>query len=180
MIETLLSMNNLSRWADIDWHLGWNLQPFTQSLAEEIVFRAFLLRYLLQKSQNDVFTCLLVALVFTLCHLVFFPISEGAWLDFSTLVTIFSFGLATNLISFQTRAIWILWGIHAGLNAVKFRSDFAADGRLLSEAEAFNLVEGSGWSVLISSTLAVVAIVWMVRFPMNRDKVNQNGASERT
>lgn len=157
--DIAVERNELSVWSEGHWHLGWRLMPLTQSLAEEIVFRAFVLHHFLERTHKSGVVCATVALFFTLWHLVFFPFTEGVWLDFSTLLTIFCFGLATNQIFLWTRTIWIPWGIHAGWNFVKFSSDYMEEGAILKEAEVFNYIEGSPWAVAASLMLLLSSVI---------------------
>jgi hypothetical protein len=145
LVPFLLDKEGILQIRGPNWNLGWALMPVTQSLGEELVLRASLLRGLLAVSLNHRAISLFAALLFMIWHLVFFPFAQNSWLSVPTLFTLFLFGYATNRLFLYHQNIGVPLALHAGWNFVKFKGEFfdKVTQRPLSEALAFNAVEGS-------------------------------------
>lgn len=145
LVPFLLDKEGIVQIRGSNWNLGWALMPVTQSLGEELVLRALLLRGLLAVSLNHIAISLFAAFLFMIWHLVFFPIAQNSWLSVPTLITLFLFGYATNRLFLYHQNIGVPLALHAGWNFVKFKGEFfnKVTQMPLSEALAFNAVEGS-------------------------------------
>jgi membrane protease YdiL (CAAX protease family) len=134
---------------------GWAFMPFSQAALEELVFRALLLNCLCHLvAPDNRLIAATSALLFVICHLAFFSLTEGVWLSLTTLVTLSLFGYASSLLFLSTHSIAIPLALHAGWNLVKFGGYLVETetNRTAAQGAAFNAVEGS-WTVL---TLALV------------------------
>lgn len=81
------------------------------AIIEEIVFRGFLLQFLL-KFLHPTICCLLVALTFMACHLD----GRGSL----SLMSVFLGGLMMTVAYFLTNSLWLPIGLHFGWDAVLF------------------------------------------------------------
>lgn len=142
-----------------NWHIGWKLSPIFQSLGEEIVFRAFLLGTLTAYWTSRHRIVFSAAMLFTVWHVIFFPMAQGVWLSGLTLVTLFLFAIATNYLYLAYQNIAVPWALHAGWNLVKFSNDYYQGENRLNEAEMFNIVEGYWLTTLSAAALALVGLV---------------------
>lgn len=167
VVPNAMLLSGIELYRSEAWHLGWAVMPFTQSLGEELVLRGLLLNGLLAAFKNKMAVIVGAAVVFAVWHVVFFPISQNVWLTFTTVSTLFLFGLATNIIFVGTRSIAIPLALHAGWNLVQFgggyRDVVTMQNRTDMEAHVFNVVQGSITVLIMAVGLVLISLSWWQR-----------------
>jgi membrane protease YdiL (CAAX protease family) len=142
-----------------DWHpLGWRFTHLFQALNEEMLFRGLLLGAWMRSWNRPGTVSVVTAAVFSLAHLAFYALNSGVVLSPSALATLFAFGLAANWLFMRFGHIGYAYALHAGWNTVRFTAIYVPFARndVLSEAQTFNLIEGSGPVLVLG--LLVLAI----------------------
>lgn len=141
----------------------WLLQPVFQALNEEMLGRAAAFYVLARMIKKPFVLSLTIALGFTLLHTLFFWMKEGVILSMITSLSLFLAAFATNLIFQKTHHIGWVWVLHAGWNARQFGANyiFIGAGRMLSDGEKFNAIEGDWPVFLLCLTLFLVTCVFV-------------------
>lgn len=117
-----------------------------QAMAEEIVFRGYLVNELF-KSLKLIPTVLITALVFTLPHISNYS-KEGNLLG---LLAVFSLSLVFNIIFAKTRNLWLVGGFHAAWNLFSFQV-FVADNP--TAVFTYTVTKGMESAEVIVATIA--------------------------
>jgi membrane protease YdiL (CAAX protease family) len=149
-----------------DIHLGWVLFPLFQALNEEILFRSFLLDALGDWTQNKLFASVLSASGFVVAHAVFYPITQGGYLNFIALASLFCLSLALNRLYFRFAHIGFAFAIHAGWNLFQYGGNHflsSPSGIPISEAELFNTIVGS------PTVFAFCFLLWLSTLPLRTE-----------
>ncbi len=126
---------------------------FFQVLNDELVMRAALLTLVLSALPHPRFAILALAGTFAMLHAALY---RGE-IHGPALVTLFSFGVVANALFLAVRHIAFGLALHYAWNFYRFGASYRLDGRLLSDAETFNYVEGNPWVVAGSAALAIAA-----------------------
>lgn len=181
LVPRLLHDAGIALYQGDQWNIGWALMPITQSLLEEFVLRALLLGELLFLFRRKKLISFVAAMIFVVWHLVFFPLTQGVWLNSVTLITLFLFGYASNNFFLTYRNIAIPLALHAGWNIVKFGGEYfdSSTSQRLSEAQAFNAVEGSWKIAALAFSIAVVSefvMLWNLRDKTAKSKLEVSNA----
>lgn len=135
------------------------LFSLSQVLHQEIVMRAILLGALCAWFKSSTVLAAVAAAFFAATHPLLFWWIEGVMLPPFAVMTLFAFGLATNLLFLRAGHIAFSFSAHAAWNLARFGTGYLVlDLGLISEAESFVAIEGSGLA-LGSATILVVAVV---------------------
>jgi membrane protease YdiL (CAAX protease family) len=141
----------------------WFLQPFFQSLNEEMLARSVFVLWLTQKfkTPNEWTINVLMASAFTALHF-----ATCAWIFKTPMVpmagvVIFVATILMNLIYFRTNNILFTWAIHFGINFSFFGGNYTSSQNVqLNDAEKFNLIYGSYPVVLSLSLVGFGVLIW--------------------
>jgi membrane protease YdiL (CAAX protease family) len=143
--------------------VSWTLSRICQPLNEEIVLRALLLGFFARYFTHRAYLAILAALMFSLLHFILYYFGSLATiLDLSTLLTLFFFGLAANALYLTFNHIGYGFVIHMAWNWWRFSGDIVKDGVMLNEPQGFNVIEGSGTTLVFVSVLSLVCITLLV------------------
>jgi hypothetical protein len=139
---------------DITRYQTWtsHAHQFFQVLNDELVMRAALLTLVLSVFPQPRFAVLGLAAVFAMLHAAVYQGEIHA----PALLTLFSFGVVANALFLAVRHIAFGLALHYAWNFYRFGAWYRFDGRLLSDAETFNYVEGNPTVVAGSTLLAIV------------------------
>ncbi|NQU87481.1 MAG: hypothetical protein HQ541_17135 [Mariniphaga sp.] len=137
------------------------------TLNEEIILGAILLNISIRRyKMNPILVSLLLALVFSIVHFVFYKwvFLERGIITISTIISLFLIGVTRNNIIITTKHIGYSWALHFSWMAIMFGSYhfFTETEQALTEYERFNLYLGSYEMLLISVILAAVSF-WFLK-----------------
>lgn len=140
---------------DITRYQTWtsHAHQFFQVLNDELVMRAALLTVVLSALSYPRIAILALAGTFAMLHAGLYRGQIHA----PALVTLFSFGVVANALFLAVRHIAFGLALHYAWNFYRFGAWYRLEGRLLSDAETFNCVEGNPWVVAGSAALAIFA-----------------------
>lgn len=134
----------------------WFLQPFFQSLNEEMLLRALFLDWIPSRYKN-----VIMAAVFSILHFIFCYFLFDTQMAVLAGVSLFLATYAMNLVYFETGSILFTWAIHLGINFSFFGGKYLdSSGRVLNDAEKFNLIYGHPWVVSTALVFAVAGLIW--------------------
>jgi hypothetical protein len=139
------------------------------TLNEEILLGAILLKYIQKRFVHlkKFLTSVLVALVFSVLHYVFYRwifLDKGI-LSIATLVSLFAIGIIRNNLILSTGHIGYSWALHAGWVFIMFGFVHIEKltGTYMNEPCRFNLYLGSSYTTTILLIVAFVSLGLMVR-----------------
>lgn len=132
----------------------------TQVLHQELVVHGLFLGTLASKFPSRVRLAVAVALVFALIHPLLYWWKLDLMLPATTMLTLFSFGLATSLLFLRAGHIAFAFAAHAGWNLHRFGTFYARSGVSISEAQSFAEIEGSTIALVASVALLVVVLLF--------------------
>ncbi len=142
--------------------LLWVISPVFQSLHEEFAIRSLLLKC--ANKIGPLVSAVLLANIFALTHYVLYGFGfEKVQLDFSVLVTLFSFGLGANLLFLEGQNLFLPYLFHVCWNLARFRNLLLRDGEILKEGVTFNLIEGSTPVLTLSICFLVFGLLFYFR-----------------
>jgi membrane protease YdiL (CAAX protease family) len=144
---------------EIEWAPQWGVlvfQIFFQSLNEEILFRGWLLSDL----KKRIWIAMILAFVFASSHLLTYGVFTAEVLSWQVFATLFLFGFATTLLVYRSGHIASVWALHAGWNTGRFVFSVKRNSppEFLSEAEVFQILEGSIAVVLLACLFASIVL----------------------
>ena len=135
------------------------ISPAFQAFNEELVLRALLLGTLLRTFNRPRAVSTIAALSFASLHFGFYHYHPmGADLRPLVLVNLALFAFACNQFFLESGHIGYGVALHVGWNLYRFGGYYVRGGRPISEADAFNAIEGSPWN-----TLLIVTVFFSVR-----------------
>lgn len=138
-------------------------RPFyslTQVFHQELILHGLLLGTLASKFPLRYRVALSVALVFALIHPALYWWQWGLLLPATTTLTLFCFGLATNLLFLRAGHIAFAFAAHAAWNLIRFGTVYLRNGVPISEAESFADIEGS--TIVLGASLALLLVVLLL------------------
>jgi membrane protease YdiL (CAAX protease family) len=145
IIKSISISNNIPFLSKFNFDFDF-LQTIGQTLNEELIFGGLILLSLKRKLKNrhTLFISILIAIVFSLFHLLFFGlnrlVSNRGILSVLTLFNLFLFRLITNLLIFYLDHIFYAWAIHLGWNIIFFQTTSLAK---FNELTLFNTFIGT-------------------------------------
>lgn len=142
----------------------WLLITTFHVLNEELIFRSILLNTIRKRAKNLFLVSLIVAVIFSLAHLVHYFISDGTILKPLTLIVLFIFGLACNHLFFKYKHIWYCYAIHLSWNITRFKSELIHDKTQIKQGQTFNLIEGSYFMLVFA-----LIILFLILLPKNKE-----------
>lgn len=148
----------------------WFLQPFFQSLNEEMILRSLFLQWLDEKlsSRSQWLTNLFMATLFTLLHFLFCKLLFKTDMNVLAGVILFLGTILMNMIYFKTGNILFTWAIHMGINFSFFGGEYLTQaGMKLNDAEKFNLIYSSHYFVTILTLVMSLVYYWAKQHKRN-------------
>ncbi len=143
--------------------LIWYVTVIFQTLNEELVLRAALLKTIAKIIRSPYLMASFAAICFSLLHLVFYYYAAGIVLSILAVVVIFLFGFICNLLFLKYQHIWYGYILHLSWNLTRFTGDYFYQGiSKISEGSLFNILEGS-YCVLLMSVIGLVYTVILMR-----------------
>lgn len=137
----------------------WVISPVFQTLHEEFALRVLILKYTVRF--GPLISAIILALIFALSHFLLYGFGfEKVKLEFSVLLTLFSFGLGSNLLFIKENNFLLPFLFHLCWNLNRFRNLFLHDNKLLKEGNTFNLIEGSPLVLALSLGFLSFSIIF--------------------
>lgn len=153
--------------SDVPWDDSWRFLSVLQCFNEEMIFRALLLGFLLKILRSKIIAVISSAVFFSWAHYAYqYYLYTGIELPWSTLLTLFFFGVLAGTCYFRTGNIACPFALHLGWNLNKFGEKWieSTTGRPWGYSEGFIFIEGN-YLVTIISILLVVSVVARILKP---------------
>lgn len=143
---------------DVDRYqtLEAHVHQLFQVLNDELVMRAALLTLVLGVMPCPRTAVLATACAFAIAHALFYA-RGGPGIDALALLTLFAFGVVGNTLFVAFGHIGYSVALHYAWNFYRFGAWYRLDGRLLSQGETFNYIEGNPW-IAGASTVLMLAV----------------------
>lgn len=132
------------------------VHQFFQVLNDEMVLRAGLLTFALHLLPRAWFVAVTTAAGFSLGHYAAYRLN-GDVVDVDALLTIFAFGLTSNLLFLRYGHIGYCVALHYAWNLRRFEHAYVRSGVTVPEGTSFNFIEGSP-TVMLAGLALLVAV----------------------
>lgn len=134
----------------------WLFNQFFQALNDELVLRAVVLTIALRRFGHSKRVVVILSILFALGHSAAYGL-DGVRISATALISLFAFAVIANALFVRFRHIGYGFALHYAWNLSRFNTDYYVDGRLLSEGETFNYVEGNA-SVAVGAVVAMFIV----------------------
>jgi hypothetical protein len=142
------------------------LFSLSQVFHQEIVLRGLLLGAVIRILPSPFGAGLICAIVFAGLHPLLFWWSFDLAIPLVSILSLFAFGLATNILFIRFEHIAFSFAAHAAWNVARFGGGYSLSGERIGEAQTFVVFEGSVealWAAM--ALLAVAAAIGSKRAP---------------
>lgn len=153
-IATHISMVSFDNF--VLWHVGIAFQV----LNEEIVFRALLLKILMNLTNSKVISAIISSMLFVSLHILIYLVFKNIFLNYLSLCVLFLFSIVCSTAFLTNNHIWFGFVIHYGWNFTRFtHTYFSPNNEKLTEGALFNILEGNSIVIVILLLLLTICII---------------------